>query len=58
MDNKDLKQRKATPEGKVQVQLIGKCNHCNVKNILSHNIQAKPRFCMQCGNKINYSLLK
>lgn len=53
-----LEQKVFALEGQVQGQIIGKCVYCNVTNILPHRTKIKPKFCMQCGRKIDYSLSK
>lgn len=54
----DKKVNAVAPEEQVQEQAMGKCIYCNKINALPHLTKIKPKFCMQCGRKIDYSLSK
>lgn len=54
--NKDKKE--VAQEVVTQEQFIGKCSNCDENNEVKVPNGIKPKFCMQCGKKIIYSLSK
>lgn len=57
---KDALEKETAQEVRVQEQYEGKCEHCGHDNDFKLSIGVHlpngvfPKFCMKCGNKVNY----